>query len=120
MKKYTYAYSFILFLRWSLFIDPQGQANKWIKNLEKVNNLEVLKLSMNYIKKMEACIEQGRPVLIECILEELDSPLDPILMKQTFMQGEIFCFVSVLPKQAHGSAMASLFFLLGFVLCIHF
>ncbi|KAI5747904.1 hypothetical protein M8J77_019695 [Diaphorina citri] len=73
--------------RWSLFIDPQGQANKWIKNMEKANDLEVLKLSMNYIKAMESCIEQGRPVLIECILEDLDAPLDPILMKQTFTQG---------------------------------
>jgi hypothetical protein len=71
-----------------LFIDPQGQANKWIKNMEKANDLEVLKLSMNYIKAMESCIEQGRPVLIECILEDLDAPLDPILMKQTFTQGK--------------------------------
>jgi dynein heavy chain len=27
--------------RWSLMIDPQGQANKWIKNLEKENDLKV-------------------------------------------------------------------------------
>ena len=28
--------------RWPLCIDPQGQANKWIKNLEKPNQLKVI------------------------------------------------------------------------------
>ena len=27
--------------RWPLFIDPQGQANKWVKNMEKKSKLEV-------------------------------------------------------------------------------
>jgi dynein heavy chain len=28
--------------RWPLMIDPQGQANKWIKNMEKPKNLHVI------------------------------------------------------------------------------
>lgn len=31
--------------RWPLFIDPQGQANKWIKNTEKDSGLDLIKLS---------------------------------------------------------------------------
>lgn len=27
--------------RWPLMIDPQAQANKWIKNMEKPNKLQV-------------------------------------------------------------------------------
>lgn len=27
--------------RWPLLVDPQGQANKWIKNMEKKHKLEV-------------------------------------------------------------------------------
>ena len=44
--------------RWPLMIDPQGQANKWIKNMEKANKLEVIKLSdPNYTRTLENCIQ---------------------------------------------------------------
>ena len=36
----------------------QGQANKWIKNMEKKAKLEVLKLTDgDYIRKLENCIQ---------------------------------------------------------------
>lgn len=31
--------------RWPLMIDPQGQANKWIKSLEKERGLDIIRLS---------------------------------------------------------------------------
>merc|ERR1719310_765590 len=67
-------------------IDPQMQANKWVKRTWG-DKLKVLRLSMNYIREMENCIQFGNPVLIENIEETLDSILDPVLQKATFKQG---------------------------------
>ncbi|XP_057310450.1 dynein axonemal heavy chain 3-like isoform X2 [Hydractinia symbiolongicarpus] len=76
--------------RWPLMIDPQGQANKWIKNLEKENNLAVVKMSdSNYARTLENAIQFGTPVLLENVGEELDPMLEPILLKQTFKQGGV-------------------------------
>uniref|UniRef100_A0A3B5AK42 Dynein axonemal heavy chain 3 n=1 Tax=Stegastes partitus TaxID=144197 RepID=A0A3B5AK42_9TELE len=73
--------------RWPLMIDPQGQANKWIKNLEKDNKLAVIKLSdANYVRILENSIQLGTPVLLENVGEELDPVLEPVLLKQTFKQ----------------------------------
>merc|ERR1719271_86981 len=73
--------------RWPLMIDPQMQANKWVKKSE--SQLKVLRLSMNYIRELENCINFGIPVLIENIEETLDSILDPVLQKATFKQGTL-------------------------------
>ncbi|XP_026741703.1 dynein heavy chain 12, axonemal [Trichoplusia ni] len=75
-------------MRWSLLVDPQGQANKWIKTMEKANDLQVLKFTDgNYMKVIETCLEYGKPALIECVLEEVEAPLDPVLLKNTYTQG---------------------------------
>ncbi|XP_030372078.1 dynein heavy chain 3, axonemal [Scaptodrosophila lebanonensis] len=68
--------------RYSLLIDPQVQANKWIKNMEKNNGLKVIKQSdTNYMQVLELAITYGQPVLIENVGEKLDSNLTPILEK---------------------------------------
>lgn len=49
-------------------IDPQGQANKWVKNMERANNLHVVKLSdSDFVRTLENCIQFGTPVLLENI-----------------------------------------------------
>ncbi|XP_053577059.1 dynein axonemal heavy chain 1 [Bombina bombina] len=73
--------------RWSHYIDPQGQANKWIKNMEKDNGLEVAKLSdRDFLRSLENAIRFGKPFLLENVGEELDPALEPVLLKQTYKQ----------------------------------
>lgn len=71
-----------------LMIDPQGQANKWVKNSERENNLNVIKLTdADYMRTLENCIQFGTPLLLENVGEELDPSLEPLLLKQIFKQG---------------------------------
>jgi len=73
-------------------IDPQGQANKWIKNMEKPNNLHVVKMSdLDFVRTLENCIQFGTPVLLENVGEEIDPLLESLLLKQTFKQGGALC-----------------------------
>ncbi|XP_031701028.1 dynein heavy chain 12, axonemal isoform X2 [Anarrhichthys ocellatus] len=78
--------------RWPLMIDPQGQANKWVKNSEKDNNLNVIKLTdRDYMRTLENCVQFGTPLLLENVGEELDPSLESLLVKQTFKQGGVDC-----------------------------
>lgn len=78
--------------RWPLMIDPQSQANKWVKNFEKQNNMSIIRLSQaDYARVLENAVQFGQPILLENIGEELDAMLEPILLKQTFKQGGALC-----------------------------
>lgn len=74
--------------RWPLCIDPQVQANKWIKKMEQPNKIRINKFTDgDYIRKLEGAITFGNPVLIENILEDTDPAIEPVLLKQTFKKG---------------------------------
>ncbi|XP_021708238.1 dynein heavy chain 6, axonemal [Aedes aegypti] len=73
--------------RWPLIIDPQEQANRWIRNMESHNELRIIKLTdSNMMRILEICIRQGTPMLIEDIQETLDPVLESVLLKRVFMQ----------------------------------
>ena len=77
--------------RWPLMIDPQNQANRWIKNSYAQQNLKVVKLTDNdFMRQLDNCIQLGLPLLIENVGEDLDPSLEPILLKQVFKQGTTF------------------------------
>ncbi|XP_057658316.1 dynein axonemal heavy chain 6 isoform X1 [Diorhabda carinulata] len=74
--------------RWPLMIDPQEQANRWIRQMEADKNLKVIKLTdSNFMRILESAVTIGLPVLLEEVGETLDPTLGPILLKQTFIQG---------------------------------
>ena len=78
--------------RWPLMIDPQGQANKWIKNMETEAGLMLIKLTQaDYLRTLENAIQFGKPVMLENVLEVLDAALEPLLVKQTFKSGGVEC-----------------------------
>jgi dynein heavy chain len=53
-------------------IDPQGQANKWIKNMEKANQLSIIKLTdSDYVRTLENCITFGNPVILRILFRHL-------------------------------------------------
>jgi len=79
--------------RWPLMIDPQNQANKFIKIFGRDASeagLDVLKMSEgNLLKQLELGIRFGKWVLIENVGEELDPALEPILLKQIDKAGNL-------------------------------
>ena len=68
-------------------IDPQGQANRWIKNMHSSDNLIITQLTDNdFLRNLQNAIRLGFPVLIEHIGEQLPAILEPILLRQTFVK----------------------------------
>lgn len=75
--------------RYALCIDPQQQANKWIKNMYKSQNLMTLKFGPDtFIRDVTLAVRAGRPLLIEDVEEIINPALDPVLGKQAAMSAE--------------------------------
>mmetsp|Transcript_11537 Transcript_11537/g.25166 ORF Transcript_11537/g.25166 Transcript_11537/m.25166 type:complete len:1708 (-) Transcript_11537:108-5231(-) len=73
--------------RWPLMIDPQGQANRWIRNMEGAA-LRIIDLKMNgFLRVVENAVQYGFPVLLQDILEEIDPALEPVLSKSVLKIG---------------------------------
>ena len=72
-------------------IDPQTQANRYIKKLSEKftgNNYSVVKQSnKNLIRTMENGVRFGKWVLMENVGETMDAALEPILQRNVFKQG---------------------------------
>jgi len=74
--------------RWPLMVDPETQANKWVKTRHAADGLSIIKLTeKDYLRTLENAIRFGKPVLLENVQEELDASLEPLLLQQTYKQG---------------------------------
>jgi len=70
-------------------IDPQMQANKWLKSQYRKKNesdleMHVIKPTMpsnQMSRRLESCINLGNAVIFEDATETFDPLLDPILAK---------------------------------------
>ena len=61
-------------------IDPQFQANKWLKVNLADNKLAVLNFNnTHYLKVLQTSVNCGYPVLIEDVQETLESSIDSLL-----------------------------------------
>ena len=73
--------------RWSLLVDPEQQTINWVKSVENLNNLKVFKADdAELCKKISKCIELGSPVIVENVVDELDSKLDKLIQKTYFVE----------------------------------
>ena len=74
--------------RWPLMIDPQLQANKWVKTMENNNGLKICRQSQSdFVRTIENAIQFGRPVLLENVPEVIDPVLESVLLKQIVKVG---------------------------------
>eukprot|EP00924_Labyrinthula_sp_SR-Ha-C_P008574 snap_masked-scaffold_37-processed-gene-0.12-mRNA-1 protein AED:0.06 eAED:0.07 QI:0/0/0/1/1/1/3/0/4292 len=88
--------------RYSLIIDPQSQANKFLRNLgaqrsakqdaeSKENTKSDLFASVkangnNLVRMLESSMRFGKWLLLEDVTEKIDPVLDPVLLRQFFIQ----------------------------------
>lgn len=76
--------------RWPLMIDPQSQANKWIKKFEGARNLKILDTRQSdCLKHIELAIQYGTPVLIQGLEEKFDPSLDSVISKALIIKGSL-------------------------------
>ena len=76
--------------RWPLMIDPQMQANNWIRAMHK--DIQKIKPTMEgkmIARVLKNCISMGIPLLLEDSEETFDPMVEPLLGKQIEKKGGI-------------------------------
>lgn len=74
--------------RTPLMIDPQQQAIKWVKRMERENGLKVIDPKQpDFQKTVEYAVQFGCPLLLQDVLEDIDPILDPVITKAIIRKG---------------------------------
>ena len=74
--------------RWPLMIDPQQQANQWIRKKEEKNDVAIITMEdPNLVRTLENCIRLGKSLLIEDLGEYIEPALETVLQKSYYKSG---------------------------------
>lgn len=75
--------------KFPIMIDPQSQGITWIKNKESTNDMLVTSFDDKYFRNyLEDCIQLGKPLLIENVLQDVDPVLTNVLEKNYYKLGK--------------------------------
>jgi len=84
--------------RYPLLVDPQQQANKWIRQMElakgKENLVVVRPTESDYAKHISNAVRAGKTVLLENIEEDIDPVLENLLLKRVVREGNT-CTITI-------------------------
>ena len=74
--------------RWPLMIDPQQQANQWLRKEEEKNGVSISTMrDPNLLRILENCIRLGKPLILEDLNESIEPALEPVLQKAIYKNG---------------------------------
>ena len=78
--------------RWPFLIDPQLQGVRWLYGKEggegNADNLMLIQFSnADWVKKMSYAVQNGKTVIVENCIDEIDATMDPILSRQLTKKG---------------------------------
>ena len=68
-------------------IDPQAQANRWLRKMLEKDLLVSTMTDINLLRVLENGIRNGKPLLIEDVHESIEPALEPVLAKAIFTEG---------------------------------
>jgi dynein heavy chain len=75
--------------RYSLIIDPQLQGITWLRKTYDPKGLKVTRLSNpKMVKTIEFAVEQGDPVLIENLQNNIDAVIQPVYARAIIKKGK--------------------------------
>jgi dynein heavy chain len=66
--------------RWPLMIDPQEQANKWIRKMNRGGDFETVKMTSKHLsRQVDRGLQQGFVILVEDVPNFIDPIVDQVL-----------------------------------------
>ncbi|CUG94317.1 dynein heavy chain, putative [Bodo saltans] len=75
--------------KYALMIDPQGQALQWMRRRTEKNNKVCQMIDRNFTVQLMEQMDNGFPLIVENVPQDMDPVLDPVLEKQINRSGRV-------------------------------